>query len=71
MFSTNPVYMFTCVYSLCLLSWNRNGNKLLSAATDNTACVWDVMTGECDKSYRFPSPVLKAQFHPRDRFVAR
>ena len=23
------------------------------------------MTGECDQRFRFPSPVLKVQFHPR------
>ena len=51
-----------------LKSWNRNGHKILSAATDNVVSVWDVLTGECDKSFRFPSPVLKVQFHPRDRY---
>jgi len=54
------------VHPVCSLSWNRNGRKLLSASTDNVVSVWDVLTGDCDKSYRFPSPVLKVQFHPRD-----
>ncbi|XP_064650896.1 retinoblastoma-binding protein 5 homolog isoform X2 [Lineus longissimus] len=53
------------VHPVCSLSWNRNGQKLLSASTDNSVALWDVMAGECDKSYRFPSPILKVQFHPR------
>ncbi|KAL8620662.1 Retinoblastoma-binding protein 5 [Nucella lapillus] len=53
------------VHPVCSLSWSRNGRKLLSAATDNTVSVWDVLSGENDKIYRFPSPVLKVQFHPR------
>ncbi|XP_069115526.1 retinoblastoma-binding protein 5-like isoform X1 [Argopecten irradians] len=54
------------VHPVCSLSWSRNGHKLLSAATDNTVSVWDVMAGECDKTFRFPSPILKVQFHPRN-----
>ncbi|KAK7491011.1 hypothetical protein BaRGS_00017707, partial [Batillaria attramentaria] len=54
------------VHPVCSLSWNRNGHKLLSAATDNTVSVWDVLTGENERTYRFPSPVLKVQFHPRN-----
>ena len=50
------------------LSWNRDGQKLLSASTDNMVSVWDVLSGECDKTFRFPSPVIKVQFHPRDRY---
>ena len=53
------------VHPVCSLSWSRDGRKLLSAATDNTVSVWDVFLGECDKTYRFPSPILKVQFHPR------
>lgn len=47
-------------------SWSRNGHKLLSASTDNNVCIWDVLTGECEQKYRFPSPILKVQFHPRN-----
>ncbi|KAK3801186.1 hypothetical protein RRG08_028196 [Elysia crispata] len=54
------------VHPVCSLSWNRNGHKLLSAATDNTVAIWDVLTGENDKVFRFPSPVLKIQWHPRN-----
>ncbi|CAE1319141.1 RBBP5 [Acanthosepion pharaonis] len=54
------------VHPVCSLSVNRNGHKLLSAATDNTVSIWDVQNGECDRTYRFPSPILKVQFHPRN-----
>ncbi|KAG5320215.1 RBBP5 protein, partial [Pseudoatta argentina] len=47
-------------------TWSRNGHKLLSASTDNNVCIWDVLSGECDQKYRFPSPILKVQFHPRN-----
>lgn len=53
------------VHPVCTLSWSRNGRKLLSAATDNTVSLWDVLTGEVEKTFRFPSPILKVQFHPR------
>jgi COMPASS component SWD1 len=59
--------MFHIGMSDIYFSWSRDGHKLLSAATDNTVSVWDVIEGECDKSYRFPSPILKVQFHPRVR----
>lgn len=54
------------VHPVCTLSWSRNGRKLLSAATDNTVSLWDVLTGEVEKTFRFPSPILKVQFHPRN-----
>lgn len=54
------------VHPVCSLSWNRNGHKLLSASTDNNVSLWDILTGECEKTYRFPSPILKIQFHPRN-----
>ena len=48
------------------LSWCRNGSRLVSASTDNNVSVWDVVTGECEQRLRFPSPVLRVQFNPRD-----
>lgn len=30
---------------------------------------WDVLTGDCDQRFRFPSPILKVQYHPRDQWV--
>lgn len=54
------------VHPVCSLCFSRNGHKLLSASTDNSVCIWDVLSGECDHKYRFPSPILKVQFHPRN-----
>jgi COMPASS component SWD1 len=53
-------------YILNCISWSRNGHKLLSASTDNNVCIWDILSGECEQKYRFPSPILKIQFHPRN-----
>uniref|UniRef100_A0A182JA02 Uncharacterized protein n=2 Tax=Anopheles atroparvus TaxID=41427 RepID=A0A182JA02_ANOAO len=59
------------VHPVCSLCWSRNGHKLLSASTDNNVCIWDVLSGDCEQKYRFPSPILKVQFHPRndDKFL--
>jgi len=54
------------VHPVCSLSWSRSGRKVVSASTDNTVTLWDVLSGECDLKFRFPSPVLKVQFHPRN-----
>jgi len=54
------------VHPVCSLSWSRSGRKVVSASTDNTVTLWDVLSGECDLKFRFPSPVLKVQFHPRE-----
>lgn len=54
------------IYPVCSLSWNRKGYHLLSASTDNTVCIWNVVTGDCIRKYRFPSPFLKVQFNPRN-----
>ncbi len=53
-------------YCVCVCSsWNRNGTKLLSASTDWNVLLWDVASGEIDIKFRFQSPILKVQFHPR------
>lgn len=59
------------VLPVCSLSWSRSGRQLLTASADNTVGLWDVLSGECERRFRFPSPVLKVQFHPRDarRFI--
>lgn len=59
------------VHPVCSLSWSRNGFKLLSASTDNNACIWDVLSGDCEQKFRFPSPILRIQFDPRndERFI--
>lgn len=52
-----------------MFSWSRDGHKLVSASTDNIVSQWDVLTGDCDQRFRFPSPILKLQCHPRDMWV--
>lgn len=53
------------VHPVCSLSWSRNCHKLLSASTDHNVCIWDVLTGDCEQRYRFPTPILRVQFDPR------
>ena len=53
------------VHPVCSLGWSRSGRRLVSASTDNNVSVWDVLSGECEQRFRFPSPVLRVQFHPR------
>ena len=57
------------VHPVCSLSWNRSGYNLLSSSTDNTVCVWQVISGNCIRKYSFPSPFIKVQFNPRDSSV--
>lgn len=40
--------------------------QLLSASTDHNVCIWDVLSGECEQRYRFPTPILRVQFDPRN-----
>ncbi|XP_013142414.1 PREDICTED: retinoblastoma-binding protein 5 homolog [Papilio polytes] len=54
------------VYPVCSLSWSRNCKKLLSASTDHNVCIWDVLSGECEQRYRFPTPIVRVQFDPRN-----
>uniref|UniRef100_UPI00358EF350 retinoblastoma-binding protein 5 isoform X1 n=1 Tax=Myxine glutinosa TaxID=7769 RepID=UPI00358EF350 len=54
------------IHPVCSLCWSRNGHKLVSASTDNMVSLWDVLTGDCEQRFRFPVPILKVQFHPRD-----
>ena len=54
------------VHPVCSLSWSRNGTMLASTSTDNSVSVWDIISGECEHRFRFPSPVLRVQFNPRD-----
>ncbi|XP_044728845.1 retinoblastoma-binding protein 5 homolog [Chrysoperla carnea] len=53
------------VHPVCSLSWSRSGHKLASASTDNTVCIWDILSSDCEQKYRFPCPVLKVQWEPR------
>ncbi|XP_038551611.1 retinoblastoma-binding protein 5 isoform X7 [Micropterus salmoides] len=54
------------IHPVCSLCWSRDGHKLVSASTDNIVSQWDVLSGDCDQRFRFPSPILKLQCHPRD-----
>ncbi|XP_055312498.1 retinoblastoma-binding protein 5 homolog [Sitodiplosis mosellana] len=54
------------VHPVCSIGWSRNGHKLISASTDNNVCIWDILSGDCEQKFRFPSPVLKVQFDPRN-----
>ncbi len=54
------------VHPVCSLSWARRGYQLLTASSDNTVCIWHVVSGECMRKYRFPSAFLKVQFNPRN-----
>lgn len=53
-------------HPICSISWSRNGHKLISVSLDNTIAVWHVLTADCLMRWRFPSPILKSQFNPRN-----
>ena len=57
-------------HPICSIGWSRDGHKIVTASLDNTIAVWLVLRGECIMRWKFPSPILKAQFNPRDdKFV--
>lgn len=58
-------------HPVCCLSWSRDSRKLLTASTDNTVSIWDIVNSDCEKTFRFPCPVLRAQFNARkaDQFM--
>ncbi|VDM35934.1 unnamed protein product [Hydatigera taeniaeformis] len=53
-------------HPVCSISWSRNSRQLLSASTDNTVAIWNIVTGECERIFTFPCPVMKVQFNPRN-----
>lgn len=57
------------IHPITSLSWSRSGRKLLSAATDWNVILWDVYSGEAELRLRFPSPVVKVQYNPRNRHM--
>lgn len=58
------------VHPVSSLSWSRSGKYLVSAGTDNNVSIWDVASGENVNRWRFPCPILKVQFNPRnDRMI--
>jgi len=54
------------VHPVTSVSWSRNGRKILTASTDWMVGLWDVLSGECDHRYRFPSAIHKVQCHPHN-----
>jgi len=52
------------VHPISSVSWSRDGKKILTASTDWNVGLWDVLSGDCEVRYRFPSAVHKVQFHP-------
>jgi len=54
------------VHPLSSVSWSRNGKNILTSSTDWMVALWDVLNGECQHRYRFPSAISKVQFHPND-----
>ena len=54
------------VHPVSSLSFSRSGRTLASSSTDNTVCVSDVLTSEVIARWRFPTPVQKVQFNPRN-----
>ncbi|CAH8583462.1 unnamed protein product [Schistosoma guineensis] len=52
-------------HPVCSLSWSRDSKKLLSASTDNTVSIWNVLSSACEQTFQFPCPVMKVQFNAR------
>lgn len=57
-------------YPICSVDWSRNGQKIVSSSHENCIAVWEAKTGNNLVRWRGPSPIVKAQFNPRnDRMV--
>ncbi|VDL14288.1 unnamed protein product [Hymenolepis diminuta] len=67
-FVTRRIAKFIIAHShpVCSMSWSRNSRQLVSASADNTVSIWDVVTGQCERTFTFPCPVMKVQFNPRN-----
>ncbi|KAF9375766.1 hypothetical protein CPC16_000545 [Podila verticillata] len=57
------------IKTITSLSWSRNGRYLLSSSRDWNCIVWDLLTGTKKHTIRFDTPVLNAQFHPKNNSV--
>lgn len=59
------------IHPISSVSWSRNGRKILTSSTDWNVGLWDILTGDCETRYRFPSAIHKVQFHPfnNDQFL--
>lgn len=56
-------------YPICSIGWSRNGHKIITASLDNTVAIWHVLSADCLVLLRFPSPILKSQFNPRNENI--
>lgn len=57
-------------HPICSISWSRDGHRLVSCSLDNTIAIWHVLSSVCLMRCKFPSPILKSQFNPRnDRLI--
>ncbi|KAH8872717.1 Retinoblastoma-binding protein 5 like [Schistosoma japonicum] len=52
-------------HPVCSLNWSRDSKRLLSASTDNTVSIWNVLSSACEQTFQFPCPVMKVQFNAR------
>ncbi|RZF36021.1 hypothetical protein LSTR_LSTR005837 [Laodelphax striatellus] len=54
------------------LSWSQNGKYLVCASSSSSILVFDVLEGDCIKTFELPSHSTKVQFHPKlnDVFLA-
>ena len=55
-----------CTFRLTVFILNLLRARLVLILNFLNEGIWNVVTGDCVKKYRFPSPFLKAQFNPRN-----
>lgn len=53
-------------YPITGLSWSRDGRKLMTAATDWSVAIWEVLETNCLQRLTYGSPIISAMFNPRD-----
>jgi COMPASS component SWD1 len=47
----------------------RNGRYILSSSRDWNCIIWDLQTGKRAYTIAFSSPIIEAQFHPRNKML--
>jgi len=58
--------MVAHIHPVSSVSWSHDGKQILTSSTDWSVGLWDVLSGNCETRYRFPSAIHKVQFHPRN-----